>query len=169
MALLDFTLSNARRFYSSMVNPLGWKGLKVSTKHINLPWLEAEEWKCLSQHYSSQAIPFYTLQLTNIKPRKGSQDSASFVLHQFCPHWLSTRFSRECGLFLISSFIDFFKALETSSYSSREYNLRWSMQNMLWKCCRYQIRALQTQVSSNIRSEERRVGKECRSRWSPYH
>ena len=23
--------------------------------------------------------------------------------------------------------------------------------------------------SENIRSEERRVGKECRSRWSPYH
>ena len=22
---------------------------------------------------------------------------------------------------------------------------------------------------SNLRSEERRVGKECRSRWSPYH
>ena len=22
---------------------------------------------------------------------------------------------------------------------------------------------------SNVRSEERRVGKECRSRWSPYH
>jgi len=85
MALLDFTLSNARRFYSSMVNPLGWKGLKVSTKHINLPWLEAEEWKCLSQHYSSKAIPFCTLQLTNIKPRKGSQDSPSFVLHQFAP------------------------------------------------------------------------------------
>ena len=28
MALIDFTLSNARRFYSSMGNPLGWKGLK---------------------------------------------------------------------------------------------------------------------------------------------
>ena len=27
MALIDFTLSNARRFYSSMGNPLGWKGL----------------------------------------------------------------------------------------------------------------------------------------------
>src|SRR2546430_14881495 len=25
------------------------------------------------------------------------------------------------------------------------------------------------QVASLIRSEERRVGKECRSRWSPYH
>ena len=24
-------------------------------------------------------------------------------------------------------------------------------------------------VSKNLRSEERRVGKECRSRWSPYH
>src|SRR2546427_6642096 len=24
-------------------------------------------------------------------------------------------------------------------------------------------------VSSRMRSEERRVGKECRSRWSPYH
>ena len=26
-----------------------------------------------------------------------------------------------------------------------------------------------TVVISHIRSEERRVGKECRSRWSPYH
>src|SRR3712207_9145068 len=24
-------------------------------------------------------------------------------------------------------------------------------------------------IAANIRSEERRVGKECRSRWSPYH
>ena len=24
-------------------------------------------------------------------------------------------------------------------------------------------------VSDQVRSEERRVGKECRSRWSPYH
>ena len=24
-------------------------------------------------------------------------------------------------------------------------------------------------VSARLRSEERRVGKECRSRWSPYH
>ena len=27
----------------------------------------------------------------------------------------------------------------------------------------------QTNLFSNNRSEERRVGKECRSRWSPYH
>ena len=28
---------------------------------------------------------------------------------------------------------------------------------------------LEEVVSRNYRSEERRVGKECRSRWSPYH
>src|SRR5687767_15957603 len=28
---------------------------------------------------------------------------------------------------------------------------------------------IMTSVSSPFRSEERRVGKECRSRWSPYH
>ena len=26
-----------------------------------------------------------------------------------------------------------------------------------------------TQIARQLRSEERRVGKECRSRWSPYH
>ena len=31
----------------------------------------------------------------------------------------------------------------------------------------YQFNA--EQIHSRIRSEERRVGKECRSRWSPYH
>ena len=35
---------------------------------------------------------------------------------------------------------------------------------------RFQITSVTVLLSlSNIRSEERRVGKECRSRWSPYH
>ena len=29
--------------------------------------------------------------------------------------------------------------------------------------------SIEIQSASLIRSEERRVGKECRSRWSPYH
>ena len=29
--------------------------------------------------------------------------------------------------------------------------------------------AIKAEYESSIRSEERRVGKECRSRWSPYH
>ena len=31
------------------------------------------------------------------------------------------------------------------------------------------IGGLDSPTSGQIRSEERRVGKECRSRWSPYH
>ena len=34
---------------------------------------------------------------------------------------------------------------------------------------RSSIREQIGQVMENVRSEERRVGKECRSRWSPYH
>ena len=31
------------------------------------------------------------------------------------------------------------------------------------------VKATSAEEISEIRSEERRVGKECRSRWSPYH
>ena len=31
------------------------------------------------------------------------------------------------------------------------------------------INAMSWQGGGKVRSEERRVGKECRSRWSPYH
>ena len=33
----------------------------------------------------------------------------------------------------------------------------------------FQVRAFDERVEIGSRSEERRVGKECRSRWSPYH
>src|SRR3712207_7440194 len=32
-----------------------------------------------------------------------------------------------------------------------------------------EIAKAMTSIQGHIRSEERRVGKECRSRWSPYH
>ena len=35
MALIDFTLSNARRFYSSMGNPSGLKGLNTGKLFLN--------------------------------------------------------------------------------------------------------------------------------------
>ena len=31
------------------------------------------------------------------------------------------------------------------------------------------FRHIRTNIEFSTRSEERRVGKECRSRWSPYH
>ena len=33
----------------------------------------------------------------------------------------------------------------------------------------YECRFLSAEFAKTVRSEERRVGKECRSRWSPYH
>ena len=39
--------------------------------------------------------------------------------------------------------------------------------NMVFPC--NEIQKTAWDVLKNFRSEERRVGKECRSRWSPYH
>ena len=38
----------------------------------------------------------------------------------------------------------------------------------LW-CCHLEVGGLLPWDQATPRSEERRVGKECRSRWSPYH
>ena len=35
--------------------------------------------------------------------------------------------------------------------------------------CRELLRPFEITPTDGFRSEERRVGKECRSRWSPYH
>src|SRR5260370_25542278 len=47
----------------------------------------------------------------------------------------------------------FSEAVSTPLWLSPEESSRWSEQHS----------------AANTRSEERRVGKECRSRWSPYH
>ena len=54
---------------------------------------------------------------------------------------------------------------EIKKYLETNYNKNMMTQN-LWNAAKtvlkWKFRAIQ-------RSEERRVGKECRSRWSPYH
>src|SRR5256885_11796374 len=37
------------------------------------------------------------------------------------------------------------------------------------RSCRESVRGRDARLHALARSEERRVGKECRSRWSPYH
>src|SRR3989442_7863059 len=37
------------------------------------------------------------------------------------------------------------------------------------RICAQRLDACRPRISIVLRSEERRVGKECRSRWSPYH
>ena len=46
-----------------------------------------------------------------------------------------------------------------------EYNPRFIYAHFRLGLCQYQ----KCMIEEAIRSEERRVGKECRSRWSPYH
>ena len=72
----------------------------------------------------------------------------------------------------------------TSNYNKKstgdkmdiEFEIGNSEQNSLNKCGERQselteiyMNMLSENNSSLYRSEERRVGKECRSRWSPYH
>ena len=46
---------------------------------------------------------------------------------------------------------------------------RYSSDNQREESIEGQIRECTAYAEKNGRSEERRVGKECRSRWSPYH
>ena len=45
---------------------------------------------------------------------------------------------------------------------SKGVKLAYSVKSSTW-------RRMMSRLPSIVRSEERRVGKECRSRWSPYH
>ena len=53
-----------------------------------------------------------------------------------------------------------------SDYERHFANIRETLTDLLHKA--YE-KLGQIQLCPMIRSEERRVGKECRSRWSPYH
>ena len=59
--------------------------------------------------------------------------------------------------------------------TARLYGAFWIFEQLKVFICEGEMDALRLQsagycaVSSTSRSEERRVGKECRSRWSPYH
>ena len=48
-----------------------------------------------------------------------------------------------------------------------EEEIKKCAEDLKWDISKYEI--IHEPVENNTRSEERRVGKECRSRWSPYH
>ena len=53
MALIDFTLSNARRFYSSMGNPLGWKALIMIITRQDQRSVECVSWGMYSRKHAT--------------------------------------------------------------------------------------------------------------------
>ena len=52
---------------------------------------------------------------------------------------------------------------------SKNYKLELEDNTYYFKCIMYPYDDMVLCQYRDIRSEERRVGKECRSRWSPYH
>ena len=55
------------------------------------------------------------------------------------------------------------------SYHSPSETILTSRRDIFFSLCKSIIGQQISVAAANSRSEERRVGKECRSRWSPYH
>ena len=60
-------------------------------------------------------------------------------------------------------YAEFLGYLATDNISLKNKNIKFSTEN------EYNINRFAKLLNNLNRSEERRVGKECRSRWSPYH
>ena len=76
----------------------------------------------------------------------------------------------------LSSFIADFKHFKPGDtvpemYRTDEYNIKqWQFDSFLAdESHPHMVQPGMVYISMPTRSEERRVGKECRSRWSPYH
>ena len=57
----------------------------------------------------------------------------------------------------------------TASYEARKFGIRSAMPSLTAKNKCPSLIFVSPRFEVYHRSEERRVGKECRSRWSPYH
>ena len=69
---------------------------------------------------------------------------------------------------------DFGNLLEDEGiiFTTLDKAVNWARKSSIWPlgfglaCCAIEMMSM---AAARFRSEERRVGKECRSRWSPYH
>ena len=61
------------------------------------------------------------------------------------------------------------EAKKKCPYVERDISWMYFNQRILLEAARPEVPLLERLTFLGIRSEERRVGKECRSRWSPYH
>src|SRR5437588_3144118 len=71
---------------------------------------------------------------------------------------------------------DLIRGLDGLKSSSCAFGVWCSELSVIFKCVQLSVNSLCQRVTeklkddlTTVRSEERRVGKECRSRWSPYH
>ena len=93
-----------------------------------------------------------------------TQQMATIFIQQWC---------REVDLSKIQAFMDFAKTVKAHLSGIINY-VETHITNAILESINNKIqmakrRARGYRNTDNFRSEERRVGKECRSRWSPYH
>ena len=78
----------------------------------------------------------------------------------------SASLRKEAGEFFLEGARLCFDAVQTGV----EIRQAFFTSKALWKYSEYAEKIIENSgLCFEIRSEERRVGKECRSRWSPYH
>ena len=97
MALRDFTLSNARRFYSSMGNPLGLKGL--SKPHFTATIKQIDRSKKITFSYHTKEGHGYCLQalLKRYKIKKSSAKKLNIlstfnIFRESVPNFRSSKY-----------------------------------------------------------------------------
>ena len=61
------------------------------------------------------------------------------------------------------------KILSTEDSTLKKYNIIIVICYLIFQAIILSMDTLNFSDGAEVRSEERRVGKECRSRWSPYH
>ena len=62
--------------------------------------------------------------------------------------------------------LSLYNAINGTSYMNPEELEIVTLENAIYMGMKNDLSFI---IDTNLRSEERRVGKECRSRWSPYH
>ena len=97
------------------------------------------------------------------------------------PCWFSKLILWELNSIFYTNIIFYFKNSKAACHVSENalYQIKWYSKTRVWQSisrfARQALRSLWRELSvifargKLCRSEERRVGKECRSRWSPYH
>src|SRR5436190_17173328 len=81
------------------------------------------------------------------------------------------RHTRSVSAFLLNRSSDLFERIEAlkPAMEAKHWGLRKSRNATSLNSRFKSLDTLKVKIISVTRSEERRVGKECRSRWSPYH
>src|SRR5260370_18634335 len=112
----------------------------------------------LQSNHTKWAVP-------KIKKNSGKLDSNARIRRKTCRKSLG-QFLSFASLFCVE--VQLQKRTKFGNMGAAERESMLERLNGKRRICRA-FRGMRLQKPEILRSEERRVGKECRSRWSPYH